>query len=143
MTEEAQSRSRRSSSVASSDTLEASLKPDQTKGKRKSKPGRPGRPKLHLDEGGDVLAADLNRPSVLSGPNSTHSVNEVIPKVWIISNFSIPVMAQVAFSTLKKGDKVVIGCCPGGDNEPTLLRKADRLRQRFPDRCIVVELDVR
>ena len=182
MTEEhAASRKRRSSSSTSADTEskpegsaitmgEGGTVVEANKNKRK---GRPGRPRLPLDEGNSIPASSANldnhatvvtssvtpfskdaagyiRSTNSSSSNNSHnslsfsrSVNEVIPKVWIISNFSVPIMAQIAVEALKKGDKVVLGCCPGGDNEPKLLRHADRLRQRCPDRCIVVELDVK
>lgn len=119
----------------------------QDSGKNVKRRGRPGRPRIHALNDGSTdsqSTASLKDSSVRSvyGTNG-RSVNEVIPKVWVISNFSMPIMAQVAWEVLKKGDKVVLGCCPGGENEPELLRQADRLRQRCPDRCIVVELDVK
>lgn len=86
---------------------------------------RPGRPRIHH-------------------PNSPHTVNMVIPKVWILANFSVlPLMSRLAMEILKKGDKVVLGCCPGGTEEPELLKQADDIRRDHEDRCCVVELDTR
>lgn len=125
----------------SSDTTIKSSKGRVTKLDDSNKPpkkkGKPGRPRIHHDNQGTVAGSRM--------PQSGYSVsvNEVIPKVWVISNFSVPFMAQIAVEALKKGDKVVLGCCPGGEGEPKLLKQADRLRQRYPERCIVVELDIK
>lgn len=123
-----------------SDTEKAVRNSDPSKKKK----GRIGRPRLHSETGTDLSTVE-DQANGASGANGSNmvSVNEVIPKVWIISNFSVPIMAQIAVEALKKGDKVVLGCCPGGENEHHLLKQADRLRQRCPDRCIVVELDVK
>jgi hypothetical protein len=105
--------------------------------KQPKKKGKAGRPRIHHDNHGSVAGSRTN-------PDGTSvSVNEVIPKVWVICNFGVPVMAQIAIEALKKGDKVVLGCCPGGEDESKLLKQADRLWQRYPDRCIVVELDIK
>lgn len=125
----------------SSDTTIKSSKGRVTKLDDSSKPpkkkGKPGRPRIHHDNQGAVAGSRTQQSGY------SVSVNEVIPKVWVISNFSVPFMAQIAVEALKKGDKVVLGCCPGGEGEPKLLKQADRLRQRYPERCIVVELDIK
>lgn len=37
-------------------------------------------------------------------PNVNHNrpVNEIVPKVWVISNFAVPVSQQIAIEALKK-----------------------------------------
>lgn len=121
---------------------------DQTK-KKKAKGGRPRVNSDVIEHGGTTTSASDSSMARSYGPTdsntttTTRSVNEVIPKVWIISNFAAPIMAQIAVEVLKKGDKVVLGCSPGGEKEQELLKQADRLRQRCPDRCIVVELDIK
>lgn len=75
--------------------------------------------------------------------NHMRKVNEVVPKVWVISNFMILVCQQIAVEALKKGDIVVLGCTPGGASEHEVLKKAEKLRQKYPERCLIVELDIR
>lgn len=146
MTEVSVPINRKSGSNAS---LEETAAPLPTEGRDQQKykhKGRLGRPRIHPENGNETSnSSDNNRASFSNGTSGglVRSVNEVIPKVWIISNFSAPTMAKIASEVLKKGDKVVLGLCPGGDNEAQLLKKADRLRHWCPDRCIVVELDVR
>lgn len=110
---------------------------DDDASKQPKKKGKAGRPRIHHDNQGSVSGSRTNPDGI------NVSVNEVIPKVWVICNFGVPVMAQIAIEALKKGDKVVLGCCPGGEDESKLLKRADRLWQRYPDRCIVVELDIK
>lgn len=113
--------------------------------------GRPGKRRISLE---DSSHAEAQLPSTTTtgsnanndSPSSSsysHSANEIIPKVWIIANYSVAVAASIATQILIKGDNVVLGCSPGGHNEQYLLRQADRLIQRFPGRCIAVELDIR
>lgn len=78
-------------------------------------------------------------------PNVNHNrpVNEIVPKVWVISNFAVPVSQQIAIEALKKGDIVVLGCGPGGALESNTIKKAESLKLQAPNRCLIVELNVR
>lgn len=44
--------------------------------------------------------------------NHIRQVNEVVPRVWVISNFLIPVTQQIATEALKRSDILVLGCSP-------------------------------
>lgn len=128
--------------ITSTSTSASSTPPDKPIPKRKGRP--PGRPRIYHPDTTTAAGTTGSLSSTLDGANpAAHSVNEIIPKVWIIANFGLPIATQIAQGVLQKGDKVVLGCSPGGQNEAALLRKAEAMRMKWPDRCIVVELDVR
>lgn len=88
-------------------------------------------------------SSNSNNSNANVNVNHMRKVNEVVPKVWVISNFMILVCQQIAVDALKKGDIVVLGCTPGGASEQEVLKKAEKLRQKYPERCLIVELDIR
>lgn len=104
-----------------------------------------GRPKLHASNSysGPTSSTSSTKPYPTPNVNANRPVNEIIPKVWIIANFAVPVAQQIAAEALKKGDRVVLGCGSGGSLGQETTKKAETLRLQAPDKCLVVELDIR
>lgn len=104
----------------------------QPEPRRRGRP--PGRPRIYPDTADPTLDGEVR-----SGPPA----NEIIPKVWIICNFSIPTAECIAGKVLEKGDKAVLGCSASGKNGSETLHRAEKLRERWGGNCVVVQLDVR
>lgn len=63
-----------------------------------------GRPKLHASNSysGPTSSTSSTKPYPTPNVNANRPVNEIIPKVWIIANFAVPVAQQIAAEALKR-----------------------------------------
>lgn len=104
------------------------------------KRGRPpGRPRIYF--GANEQTGD---PGGSAYADQQPSVNEIIPKVWILSDFTLAAAQCIAKQVLEKGDKVVLGFKPNGKQSQEVLQAAEDLVVKWgKSNCVVMELDVR